>query len=99
MSKILSNNLSVELKKRNLTVSALAKLANVPKTNIQNWITGSNPDLEQLGKVADALGVSIEELALGKKPKSPVVEILEKLEIHNGLYEVSIKKVNKKVSE
>ncbi len=89
----LDKNLRALLEARNLSVTELAKRASVPKTNIQSWLNGSSPDIFQLDKVAQVLGVSFEELAFNRKPPELFGELVDKFEVHSGTYEVSIKKI------
>ncbi len=63
--KPLKDNLNKLLKDTGLSLTDLSKKAKVPKTNIHSWTTGTNPQLDQLKRVADALKVSIHELAFG----------------------------------
>jgi len=93
---VLSENLKRVLKERKMTISSLAKGSHVPKTSIHGWIKdGANPNLVQLGKVADYLELSIEYLAFGIEQKQ---EVIEEIEIFGGRYElcINIKKINKK---
>lgn len=84
------------LDEKNLSVTALARESGVPKTNIQGWLDGASPNISQLDEVARYLGVSIEYLAFGRDESDKWEELLEKVHIHTGLYEITVKKVNKK---
>lgn len=74
----------------------LSKLTKVPRSNIQSWLTGSAPNIDQLGLVAQELNSTVDELYFGHKPRRGLNYLLEELEIHNELYRISIKKVVKK---
>jgi predicted transcriptional regulator len=94
----LKENLRNILKERNdLSVSSLARLAGVSKSNIQGWLDGSSPNLVQLDRVAKILNVDIEYLAFGRKEEVEecLESVLNKVLIHTGLYEVTVKKVSK----
>ncbi|POB13868.1 helix-turn-helix transcriptional regulator [Halobacteriovorax sp. DA5] len=79
-----------------ITVASLARKSGVPKTNLNNWLNGGSPNIEQVQKVADFFDVSFEYLAFGKKQSHSLDDLLDKVELHTGLYEISIKKVSKK---
>lgn len=93
---MLVRNLKKILEERELSISELARKAGVPKSTIMTWLAGRTPDLNQLDKVAQFLGTNIEALAFGRKQEDLFTEIMQKVEIHSGLYEISIKKVIKK---
>lgn len=82
--------------KRSLNASDLARKAGVPRSNIQAWLTGASPNIEQLGKCALILEITVDELYFGTKPKSGLDHLLEELEVHNEVYRISIKKIVKK---
>jgi transcriptional regulator with XRE-family HTH domain len=92
----LSKNLRNLLNEKNLSVSALARETGVPKTNIQQWLNGSSPNIEQLNMVASYFAVSIDYLAFNKEDQDVVSQIFSKLEVHTGLYEISVKKMQRK---
>lgn len=93
---MLAKNLKRILEERNMSIAELAKKTGVPKTNIGSWLSGSSPKIEQLFKVAQYFGVSIEALAFDRKKEDTLNELIDKLEVHTGLYEISIKKVTTK---
>lgn len=84
------------LNERGLSISELARRTNVPKTNLNSWLQGSSPNVVQLDKVARFFGVSIEYLVFGRKEREPIVDFLEKIEVYEGEYEVSIRKIVRK---
>lgn len=81
---------------KGIKVPTLAKISGVSKSNIQTWLTGSKPSIEQLDKVANALGVSLEYLAFGRTEEEKFQSVLEKVVLHTGTYEISVKKINNK---
>ena len=93
---MLSKILKQLLTKRGITVASLARKTGVPKTNIQGWLEGSSPNIEQLDKVAQFLDVEIEYLAFGRERKDSLEQLMEKVHIHTGTYEVTVKKIIKK---
>jgi transcriptional regulator with XRE-family HTH domain len=82
------------LNERGMKVSSLAKFSGVSKSNIQTWLTGSKPSIEQLDKVAKALGVSFEYLAFGRSEDDKLQSIFDKIVLHSGTYEISVKKIS-----
>ena len=67
MSKIAYNIKRLRTAK-GITQEAFAKTVNVSRQAISSWETGrTQPDIEMIGTLADALGVSIEELIYGEK--------------------------------
>ena len=93
---MLANNLKKILEEKEISVSELAKKTGVPKSTILTWLAGRTPDLIQLDKVTQFLGVSIDEIAFDRKREDILSQFFEKVEVHTGLYEISIKKVNKR---
>ena len=51
-------------KEQNIPRTVLGRMANVPMRTIQNWEDGSRmpTDISQLKRIADALGVKIDDL-------------------------------------
>jgi transcriptional regulator with XRE-family HTH domain len=94
-AKKLNDNLLSLLKKRNLSMSDLAKKSKVPKTNLHSWASGANPQLDQLKRVCEVLQVPLHELAFGEtdpfEPKSE--EILK--EIFTGDVRVTLHRIEK----
>ena len=96
---MLGKNLEEILKRKELTVTELAKATNIPRTTLLGLIKGtsSSPNLSQLDTVAQFLSVSIEELAFGRKQKTPDIgEILTSAEVHTGIYRLTLEKLSEK---
>lgn len=93
-------NLESLMRKRNLTVRSLSKALDVPLKTAQEWAgpTGRLPrNPEALKKLANHFSVSIHYLLFGEDdPQSLLSEVLEKTELHSGLYEIVIRKVKQK---
>lgn len=67
MSKIAYNIKRLRTAK-GITQEAFAKTVNVSRQAISSWETGrTQPDIEMIGTLSDALGVSVEELIYGEK--------------------------------
>lgn len=88
------------LRERGMTISKLAKSVGVSPTTCQEWIgsKGRFPSKpETLKKIAQALELPLHELLFGEPdPMSIIGQIFEKTEIHTGMYEISIKRVQSK---
>lgn len=82
------------------SVALFAKVTGINKKTLEGWVGKgarfpSRP--EYIKTMAEALDVSVHELLYGYiDNKESIASILEKTEIHTGLYEISIKKVIKK---
>ena len=80
------------MESRNMKLNELAKVTGVPKTNIQQWMTGSAPNIFQIDRVATFFGISLEELVFDRKPmKSNQEDVIEA-----GTYKVTISRLTKK---
>ncbi len=90
-------NLELMIFKKFRSVSAFAKETGINKKTIEGWIgkgarVPSKPDY--IKSMAEALDISVHELLYGVMDnREPFAALLEKTEIHTGLYEISIKKV------
>ena len=80
------------------SVNELAREINVSPKTINDWLTGRTPrDLDAVKRCAEFLEVSIHFLLYGEDESRNLIEdILEKTEIHTGLYEISVRRVSPK---
>ncbi|MGB0453989.1 MAG: hypothetical protein ACPGJV_09770 [Bacteriovoracaceae bacterium] len=82
------------------SIASFARDINLNAKTVQEWCGGgarfpSKP--EYLRVMAEALRVTVHELMFGCLDKNePLGSALEKTEIHTGLYEITIKKVDVK---
>lgn len=87
---------------RNLSVAQLAKAINCPAKTVQEWLgpSGRVPrDLDVLKRLAEFFGCSTHFMLFGEEdPRSLLGGLADKVELHTGLYEVSIRKVTGKGS-
>lgn len=90
---MLKDNLINLLEKKNVSLAELSRQTSVPKSNLSSWLKGRSPNLDQLDKVAQYFGTTIEFLAFGRKIKDTEPTLVYKLEIENGKYEIIVKKV------
>lgn len=83
------------LKEQDLTVAQLARKTGISNKTIHEWLLGRNPrDLNAVKKCAEALNVSFHYILWGEEEKNNLINnLLDKTEIHSGLYEITIKKV------
>jgi transcriptional regulator with XRE-family HTH domain len=95
---MLAKNLKSLIKQKEITVSELARRTEVPKSNILTWLSGANPNIEQLDKVAQYFNVSIDYLAFGRSEEDLLSKLTDNVEIHSGHYKITIKKLTKKIS-
>jgi transcriptional regulator with XRE-family HTH domain len=62
----LKENLKILIEQKGISAVQLAKLANVRKQRISDWLAGANPkDFDQVRAIAQALGVSLDTLLFG----------------------------------
>lgn len=57
------------LDERGISIAEIARRTGVPKSNIHAWLQGASPSVDQLDRVAQYFGVSMEYLAFGEKPR------------------------------
>ena len=93
LNKVLDNLMHT----RRLKLSTLAKATGVPAQTISNWLSGQNPqNLDQVKKVANYFGVSVDHLCFGETKEMKATEIEEyQDEINAGVFEVVLRRVKK----
>lgn len=97
----LKKQLRFYLELNDLTAAQLARKANVPKQSLSGWLAGSNPrDVKQVKKVADALGVSLDNLMFGNGEDENLQKHTELNSLLGddwigGLFEVRFRRVKK----
>lgn len=92
-----SKNLQIHLKKKNWTLTRLAKETGINKSTLHAWTVGrGNINLNYLKKVSAALEVSVHQLAYGEPdPHEPLgVETLK--EIFSGDVRVTLHKIERR---
>ncbi|MCB0390546.1 MAG: helix-turn-helix transcriptional regulator [Bdellovibrionales bacterium] len=93
-------NLEKLIKEKGWSIRQFAKRIGVSPKTCQEWCGKegrfpNSPDI--LKDIADVFEVSIHELLFGEPdPREMIGAILDKTEIHTGLYEITIKKVKEK---
>jgi len=101
LTMTLKKQLRFYLDLNDLTAAQLARKANVPKQSLSGWLAGSNPrDVKQVKRVADVLGVSLDNLMFGEGED---VQDKKHVELNTllgddwigGLFEVRFRRVKK----
>lgn len=101
MKSIMSTEFSENLKKliheKGVTSKQLAHDLVLPYRTIREWLSskGRIPrEPNVIKKLAEYFSVSTHRLLFGEEdPRNFISEIFEKVEVHTGLYEVTVKKV------
>ena len=74
------NNVKSLLKENDMSQIELANACDIPYKTLQGWITKKVlPDIFQAHRMSEALKVSVDQLATGKKPVMSNKDILEYL--------------------
>lgn len=82
-----------------MTASQLARKAFLPKQTVHNWLNGQKPrDMNQVKKVAEVLGVSLDNLLFGEGKDSSRVSknmlgVLLSEEWIGGKFEIKIRRL------
>lgn len=104
-NKIMSKEFGVILdeliKARKISVRQFAKEIGQKPSTVNEWVgkNGRFPTSPEILKdIANYFQISIHELLYGEPDKNsfPIAGLLQKTEIHTGLYEITIKKVEQK---
>lgn len=93
-------NLKALMERDRVSATELAKAISEPVKTVQEWIgsSGRTPrSLEVIPRLAAFFRVSTHFILAGEEdPRSLISDLLEKTELHTGLYEITIKKVKEK---
>lgn len=72
----LKHQLALYLERRDITAAQLSRKTGLPKALFSRWMAGQKPkDIDQVKKVADALGCSLENLLYGEGTEDKVSSI------------------------
>ncbi|MBI4405703.1 MAG: helix-turn-helix transcriptional regulator [Deltaproteobacteria bacterium] len=86
------------MEEKNLSSRELAAKISLPAKTVSEWVGDGgriprNP--EHLKRLSDFFSISVHYLLFGQEdPKTSLGEIVNGVEIHSGLYEITIKKVS-----
>lgn len=98
MGKSFGENLKLLMQQKNLSASRLAKDIGVSAKTILEWTGkgGRMPrDPNHISALCDYFQVSTHQLLFGEEdPRNSINSILERTELHTGVYELVIKRVN-----
>ena len=91
-----AKTLKTVLRQKAITTGELAREINVSPKTINDWLTGRTPrDLDAIRRCAEYFGVSVHFLLYGEDDRRNLIEeILEKTELHTGLYEITVRRVS-----
>ncbi|MEK7692261.1 MAG: helix-turn-helix transcriptional regulator [Bdellovibrionota bacterium] len=93
-----ASNLKSALYDQRLNATDLARKINASPKTISDWLAGRTPrNLQKVREAAKALDVSVHYLLFGEEEKrpGPIEKELEKILVHSGLYEITVRKVAK----
>lgn len=101
MEENFSQRLSNLIKQRGLTLSEVSKGSGVSKSQVHNYLQGSEPSLTKLVQLSRFFDVTIDYLVSGRESSSgdPVVEVIQAEIRSKGLYEIVIRKKNVEIEE
>jgi len=92
-------NLKKAMEEKRISIAELAEQIGESSKSCNEWVAkGRMPrDPAVLKKLADVLQISVHMLLYGMEDsKNSLVNLLEKTEIHTGIYELVIRKVKQK---
>jgi len=103
MKKTFGEILETLMKEERVSIRQLSSELNVSSKSVQEWV-GANGRMprnpEVLKKIASYFKCSVHFLLFGEEDSNnPINMILDKTEIHSGLYEISIRKVKTTIKE
>lgn len=100
MANSFGNNIKKLIKEKNLSTRKFAKDIDVAQKTVDDWIKHPDRiprDTKTLKRISEYFACSVHWLLFGEDdPTSLISNILEKTEVHTGLYEITIKKVKTK---
>jgi transcriptional regulator with XRE-family HTH domain len=85
------------IKERGVTLTHVSRVTKVPLQTLHGWLQGSEPkSLRQVKAVADSLGVDLDYLCFGIKPRVDKRNIGDfEDEINAGIFEVVLRRIKK----
>jgi transcriptional regulator with XRE-family HTH domain len=97
-----AENLKKLMKRRSMSARELSRATSVPLTTISQWTTGQEPKMtEQVLRVSQHLGTSLEELIQGEGAATPSEDFVKSLlnaeggfvAVHEGIYRIKVEKL------
>ena len=90
----LRQHLQQYLDQQGITATQLAKRSGVSKQVISTWLGGASPRrLDQVKKVADAIGVTVDELCFGSEAPEPNAQTFIGNEWMSGVFELKVRRL------
>ncbi len=101
MSNTFGKTLAELMKQKGVSGRVLANKLGVPHRTVQEWVGSHGNRMPRdpaiLKNLSSYFSVSVHFLLYGEQdPRNPLNELLEKTELHTGLYEVTIRRVQPK---
>ncbi|WP_041577345.1 helix-turn-helix domain-containing protein [Bdellovibrio bacteriovorus] len=100
IKNIFGNTLKTLLSQKSLTAKDLSRDLNIPYRTVQEWLGagGRIPrEAETIKSLSNYFGISTHYLLFGEQdPREEFISLIDKAEVHTGLYEITIKKVKTK---
>lgn len=90
------------MNKHHYSLKELSLLSGVPQSTISHLRANRNPrDISTVNALADVFDVSLHEMLYGEADVRSSLEITKKIEteLFNGIFELSLKRVDKKLQE
>jgi transcriptional regulator with XRE-family HTH domain len=85
-----SERLEALMESHKVTIGHLSKETGISKSSLHGYLQGAEASMGNAVKLADYFDVSLDFLIVGKK--NSMSEELMRFAIHDGLYEVTVKK-------
>ncbi len=98
---MIGDNIRKLLHERGMSVRELARAIDEPQRTVQEIIAKNRVprDLSFVRKVAQALDCTTHRIFFGEEdPNSPIERVTTKFEIHQGVYEIVVRKVVEKTT-
>lgn len=91
----IAQTLSHLMESRRITLKEISKGTGVPLSSIAEWKKNNrNPKVEDAGKVADFLGITLSHLLFGQEDRQEPLQKILKEEFFKGTFEINIKRVH-----
>ena len=89
-----SKRLHQMMEQQGLTLSQLSKKTGIAKSSLHGYLNQAEPSLKNVNALAEFFEVTVDFLVWGRKA-TPLEEVF-RVGVHQGTYEVTIKRVIKK---
>jgi transcriptional regulator with XRE-family HTH domain len=90
----LAETLTALLEQKRLTMKEAARLAKIPRSSLQGWCHGTSPsNFQEVKRLADVLGCSLQFLLLGHNDTDPRIEERQRELVFEGLCVLRLEKI------